>query len=227
MRALLWKDFKITKWWIFSNTLILSSIGATGLYLSYYRNFPGFILVLLSGVGIFFWSFISGMAHYFNEDNGNLREFLNTLPVHRWEILLSKWILLVIENTLYWFIFFLFFYLSARPFLDTGSYSLNVILLSYISSLLTTLTISSLSLSISSFTKELPARWFLTVLLVILSLIALQFIPAPKITFKIAEMYLWENNAKPYVDMGYTVKNFLASLCVLMVSSLWVSKRGI
>ncbi|MEO0207082.1 MAG: ABC-2 transporter permease [candidate division WOR-3 bacterium] len=226
MRALLWKDFKITKWWIFSNILIISSLGGIGLYLSYYRNFPGFIPVLLSGVGIFFWSFISGMAHYFNEDNGNLREFLNTLPVHRWKILLSKWILLAVENSLYWLLFFLFLYLSARPFISTGDYSVNGIIVSYILSLLTTLTISSLSLSMSSFTKELPARWFLTVLLVILSLIALQFIPAPKITFKITEMYLGEN-VKPYVDIGYTVKNFLVSLCVLVVSSFWVSKRGI
>lgn len=222
MRALLWKDFKITKWWILSNILIISSLGAVSLYLSYYRDFPGFVVVLLSGIGIFLWSFVSGMAHYFNEDNGNLREFLNTLPVHRWEILLSKWILLVIENALYWFLFFLFFYFSARPF----GVGINGVVLSYISSFLATLTLSSLSLSISSFTKELPARWFLTTILVILSLIALQFIPSPKIMFKISEIYL-EGGIEPYVNIGYLVKNFLASVCVMIIGSIWVSKRGI
>ena len=107
MRMLLWKDFKNSKWWIAGNVLIITVLGLLGVYLSKYKDFPGFIFPILSGVGVVFWSFVSGMSHYFNDDNGNAREILNTLPIPRWKILFSKMVILFMENVVYWrFIWF-------------------------------------------------------------------------------------------------------------------------
>ncbi len=70
MKWLLWKDFKLSKWWIFANVMIISALGIIGVYLTYFRDFPGIILVMLSKGWVLFWSLFSGAAHYFNEDQG-------------------------------------------------------------------------------------------------------------------------------------------------------------
>ncbi|MFZ8835187.1 MAG: hypothetical protein ACO2O5_13510, partial [Candidatus Caldipriscus sp.] len=61
---LFWKDFKLSKWWILANVMIISALGIIGVYLTYFTDFPGIILVLLSMAGVLFWSLFSGAAHY-------------------------------------------------------------------------------------------------------------------------------------------------------------------
>ncbi len=154
MKALLWKDLKISKWWIFTNSLIILTLGILGSYLSYFTNFPGIIMILISIVGILFWSIFSGISHYFNEDQGNAREFLNTLPVPRWKMLLSKASLLFFENLIYWALalFFLYIHLTKLQLVDLRIQTLFIL---YLYAFISTYTISIISLSLSALTKEL------------------------------------------------------------------------
>lgn len=57
MKWLVWKDFKLSKWWILANVIILSTLGIIGVYLTYFMDFPGIILVLLSMAGVLFGAY--------------------------------------------------------------------------------------------------------------------------------------------------------------------------
>jgi|GEM_PF-1071253 len=225
MRMLLWKDIALSKWWIISNVLIISVLGILGIYLSYYKNFPGVILVVLSMVGIFFWSIISGAAHYFNEDHGNAREFLNTLPVPRWKILLSKALILLFENFLYWTLILIFFYITLLEMQTLPPLTPRILITFYLSAALSTYTLSIVSLSVSALTKEMPARWFLTILFMIVVLIALQFIPSPQLNVQIPE--LSNEQFKAEIDIGFSIKNLASALVFFVISSIWVERRGV
>jgi len=225
MKWLLWKDFKLSKWWILANVMIISALGIIGVYLTYFRDFPGIILVLLSMAGVLFWSLFSGAAHYFNEDQGNARESLNTLPVQRWKILLSKALILLLENFLYWSLIVLFFYINLLKAQGLPPLTPRIFLTFYLSAILSTYTLSVISLSISSLTKDMPARWFLTILLMMAVLIALQFIPSPP--FRVYFPELSSDYIKAEVDLGYTIKNLVSSFVFFVISSFWVERRGV
>ncbi len=221
MIKLIWKDYKFSRWWIIINLSVIVILGAVGVYLSLYKEFPGFIFPGMAAVVMFFWSFFAGMSHYFNDDNGNFREFLNTLPIQRWKILLSKVIILSLENIIYWFLILLAIYFSFES-LSPASFELpgSITLLSYISLVLTTLTITILSVSAAAFMKEFPAKYLLGFIFVIISIIILQFIPSP-------DLKVYYPDGKLYIDIGYTVKNFVVSLLVFVIACFWVEKRTV
>ncbi len=61
MKWLFWKDFKLSKWWILANVMIISALGIIGVYLTYFRDFPGIILVLLSMAGSCFGAYFPAL----------------------------------------------------------------------------------------------------------------------------------------------------------------------
>lgn len=221
MIRLIWKDYKFSRWWIIINLSVIVILGVVGIYLSFYKEFPGFIFPGMAAVLMFSWSLFAGMLHYFNDDNGNFREFLNTLPIQRWKILLSKVIILSFENLIYWFLILLSLYFSLKPFSpESLELPVNITLLSYISLVLTTLTINILSVSAAAFMKEFPAKYLLCFIFVIISIIVLQFIPSPNLKIHYTD-------GKLYLDMGYIIKNFIVSLLILALAFFWVEKRTV
>jgi hypothetical protein len=139
--------------------------------------------------------------------------------------LLSKALILLLENFLYWSLIVLFFYINLLKAQGLPPLTSRIFLTFYLSAILSTYTLSVISLSISSLTKDMPARWFLTILLMMAVLIALQFIPSPP--FRVYFPELSSDYIKAEVDLGYIIKNLVSSFVFFVISSFWVERRGV
>jgi len=232
--ALVEKDIRLSLPWFLTNLAVLVLFVGLSIFYVGRKNDLGVIFLFLAIAGVFLWSIFAGIATYFNERDGRIYEFVNTLPVNRTLVLLSKEVWLVVQATLYVGIVTLgsFALLKVSGSLDipnvkgmfTFSDTFKFVLSGYFRVLLT-LTAGLLS---AALIKDMPFRWFLAILLLIVLVWSVGWIDLSSLLgVKGMAVRTPEDVSRALnVQVINEALRFLVSLVLLFAGGLWIERRG-
>ena len=232
--TLLEKDVRLSLVWFFTNTAVLTLFMAIAIYNVQRKNDVGFLFLLLGGAGVFIWSIFAGVATYFSEREGRIYEFVNSLPVNRTLLLLSKEVWLVLQATVYFVIFALAAYIISKMTTDTnvaslGSFintgdALKLALSGYLRILLT-LTSGMVA---AALVKDMPFKWFIAILLLVVIVWALGWIDLSPIFGVKTTGVSDPSDLRRVLDVQLLNDGlrFLASLVLLLLGGVWIERRG-
>ncbi len=234
--VLLYKEIRLSLGWFFANLLIVSSLMGLGVYNAHRGRDVAIVFVFLTISGLFVWSMVAGMATYFLDRQGRVYEFINTLPVSRVYVLLSKGIWLWIQATGYFLVFLLgsFVILQymlsgraveiARIFQQADLHlSLAVLYAKY-------LVMLNVSLIAAFVAKDMPAKWFFAVLMFALISWVLGWVDplrfiSPDSLPEISGVEGLRNINS--VMLLSEVLRFLIGVVLLILCGLWAERHGL
>ena len=232
--ALLEKDIRLSLPWFLTNlTVVLLFVGLAAFNIRR-GNEVGVLFFLLAGAGMFLWSIFAGIATYFSEREGRIYEFVNSLPVSRILILLSKEVWLVLQATIYFTVLVLGAYLIFRTseagitsqMEQIGSiYDIFKAALSGYLRILLTLTAGLVS---ASLVKDLPFRWFFAIVMLLVIVWAVGWIDLSSVlgTQPVAQGQSYHIASALNSQILNEGVRFAATLVFLLLGGAWIERRG-
>ncbi|NPB04301.1 MAG: hypothetical protein GXO39_07830 [Thermotogae bacterium] len=223
--ALIVKEVKLSFSWFLANISVLLILSLMGIYYAQRGKEVSILFLLLALGGIGIWSIFSGVATYFNERQGRLYEFVNTLPIHRSFILLAKVIWLAIQSAIYIGLLTAAAYLILNRFSGGNALAditLQQAFLGVVAFYLRVMVMVTAGLCAAALVKELPFKWFLAIVMLFI------------ITWSLGWLDLSRYFLKPH---GEDVVTFLKvhvfsgslqlgfALALLIVSGFWIERR--
>ncbi len=231
------KDVRLSLPWFFTNVAIVSLFVGLSVFYVKRGNNVGLLFLFLAGAGLFLWSIFAGIATYFNERDGRLYEFVNSLPVNRTVILLSKEVWLILQATLYFAILVVGGYLVMKI---SGSLSIfnvrgiedlartSIVAKGILAQYLRILTFLTSGIVSAALVKDLPLRWFFAVLMVMLISWAVGWLDLTPFLGVKGTVPGDPNQILRVVNLQLLNESlrFLATFLLLLLGGVWVERRG-
>lgn len=232
--ALLDKDVRLSLPWFLTNlTLLLVFLGLS-VFFAYRHEEMAFLFLVLSMAGLSIWAIFAGIATYFSEREGRIYEFINTVPINRTFVLLSKLVWLVLQATLYFtvlsvgafVVFRIYGGLNVPEVQEViGSADLIKLVLSGYFRLLLTLTSGLVA---ASLVKDLPFKWLWALLLLMVIVWAVGWVDlGPVFGVDVPKVMSPGDLSKVQtVRFLNELVRFLISLLFLILGGIWIERRG-
>ncbi|NPA80087.1 MAG: hypothetical protein GXO29_03435 [Thermotogae bacterium] len=228
LKALFLKDVRLSLSWFLTNVGIILLFNGIALYNAIKGNDIALLFLGMMVVGLLIWSVFAGIATYFSERDGRLYEFINTLPVSRHTVLVSKALWLCLQALIYVALFvagvILVVKLGKLNIVE-GPMSFQLGLMGTLNFYLRITTMLLVGLFSAALVKDIPFKWLMAVIMLFVIVWILGWVDT-LINPNIRNLSLESADRLLKVQTLAEGLKFAGAWLLVGLGGLWIERRG-